>query len=303
MTVAYCVMSHTRPEQVLRLVRTLRTGSPNAPILVHHDPSGPPLLRADLDRVGGVRLVAPVGPVQWGRGSQLDMLLRCVDVALARTAFDWLVLLSGQDYPARPLAAIEADLAVSELDGHVDGHVVAPPRLDRREVDEFARRYFYAWRAVGEPGRLGRRALRAARPLLAVRDVPSGVLVGRRCRTPFGPALPCRRGQDWLTLSRRAAAVLHHAATERPDLVAHYRHTVLPTESFPHTVLHADGGLRLSGDSRRFVRFAPDGPHPEILTLANLDAVLASGTDFARKFDVRVDARVLDALDAALSAD
>ncbi len=299
-TVAYLVASHALPGQVLRLVRTIRTLSPAAPVLVHHDPRGAPLDAAALRALGRVWLV-PAAPVEWGRGSQLDMLLRCLAFALREAEFDWLTTLSGQDYPARPLEAAERDLAATEYDGFVEGHEVPPPPWRRDGGDEFARRYHYAWRRVPEPGRRARRAVAAARPLLALREYPSGaVLLGRRARTPFTPARPCRRGSDWLTLSRRCVELVDRAAREEPRLLAHFRRTLMPTEAFPHTVLHGHGGLRLSGDGRRHMAWPAGDPHPRLLRTADLDAVLASGTDFARKFDATADPAVLDELDRAL---
>jgi hypothetical protein len=300
-TVAYVITSHTLPDQVLRLVRTLRELSPSAPVLVHHDGRREPVDRGAL-RSLGVHEIPPVPVVEWGRGTQLDMLLRCFAHALRTTDFDWLTVLSGQDYPLRPLEAVERDLGATAFDGFVEGHLVTAPAWRRDGGDEFARRYFSAWARVREPGRLGRRAVAAARPLLALRDIPTGVLLGCRVPTPFGPDLRCRRGSDWLTLSRGCVTLVDHAARERRRLVRHFRRTVLPTEAFPHTVLHAEPGLRLSGDVRRFTAWAPGSPHPRVLGTRDLEAMLASGADVARKFDVRVDARVLDHLDARLRA-
>jgi hypothetical protein len=298
--VAYLVTSHTGPEQVLRLVRTIRTLSPDAPVLVHHDGRREPLAPAALERLGGVHRI-PDAPVEWGRGSQLAMQLRCLTHAVERVGFDWLTTISGQDYPARPLEAVERDLAATPFDGFVEGHRVDPPPWTRGPADEFARRYFLRWRRIREPGRLGRRALAAARPLLGLRDVPSGVLLGRRaCRTPFTAAMPCRRGSDWLTLRRPAAEAVVRAVRDRPELAAYFRRTILPTEALPHTVLHADPAFTLSGDIRRHTRWVPGTAHPAVLGLGDLDAILASGTDFARKFDQRLDPAVLDALDCKL---
>jgi hypothetical protein len=298
--VAYLVTSHTLPDQLLRLVRTIRELSPSAPVLLHHDPRRTRVAEPALRALGGVRLIPPEPAVDWARGSQLDMYLRCVRFAVAEAQFDWLTMLSGQDYPARPLEAVERELAATDCDGFAEGHLVEPPSWRRDAGDEFARRYFYAWSPVPEPGRLGRRVLAAARPLVALRDLPSGPVLGRRARTPFGPGLPCRRGSDWLTLSRRSAEIVDRAARERPGLVAHFRRSLHPTEAFPHTVLHADGGLRLSGDVRRYTAWDPGSPHPRVLRVGDVEAVLASGTDFARKFDQTVDGAALDAIDAAL---
>lgn len=282
MSTAYVVLSHRDPDQVLRLVRTLRTAGP---VVLHHDDRH---VRLDAAALRGVERVLPPTPVAWGWASQLEALLRSVRHALARVDFDWLVVLSGQDYPIRPLADIDASLRAGAYDGYVEGVPVASPAWSRTAGDEFARRYFYRYRVVRPPGPALRRAVAAARPLVTLRDMPWGTVLGVRGR---GPGLPVRRGSDWLTLSRSAAEILADAA---PNLIRHYRRTVSPTESLPHTVLYADPTLRLSGDTRRFSRWEPGALHPAVLGMDDLDAVLASGADFARKFE---DPRVLDALD------
>lgn len=283
--VAYVVTSYRLPGQVRRLVARLRAGSPDAPILVHHDRRG-----GVLALPGARELDRPI-PVEWGTGSQLRMVLRCLRAALEHD-WRWLVLLSGQDYPLRPLPAIEADLLAADCDAFVEHRPVPPPR--GREPDEFAKRYFYAWRRV--PRALSPPA--AARPLLLARDLPSGRYAGRRrLRTPFGPDLPCRRGGDWFTLSRRAVEVVDAFARNRPAVLRHYDRTLVPTESFVATVLAATPGLRLSGDTRRFTAWTPGAARPGVLRLADVERARASGADFARKLDEGVDPAALDALD------
>ena len=289
MRAAYVVLSHQHPGQVVRLARTLRRGSPDSTIVLHHDDRRTRVDEAAL-RALNVARVLPPSPVSWGGPTQLDAFLRSLRHAL-RVDFDWLTVLSGQDYPIRPLAEIERSWRESGVDGFVECLPVEPPPWSRAGADEFARRYFYRYRQVRPPGRALRRAVAAARPLLALREMPWGTLLG--VRHP-GPGVPVRRGGDWLTLSRRAVEVV-----TRGDLVGHYRRTVLPTESLPHTALHA-AGLPLSGETRRYTAWAPGAAHPALLGADDLDAILASGADFARKF--APDDPVLDALDRVVFA-
>jgi hypothetical protein len=87
------------------------------------------------------------------------------------------------------------------------------------------------------------------------------------------------------------------AARDERALMRHYRRTIVPSESFFATVLMNDPELRVSSDDRRFVSFAPGAAHPDVLTEADLDRLMASGAHFARKFDAEADAAVLDRLD------
>jgi hypothetical protein len=70
---------------------------------------------------------------------------------------------------------------------------------------------------------------------------------------------------------------------------------MIPTESLFQTALANDSSLELSGDYRRYVAF--EGAHPRVLRVGDLEAMLASRGDFARKFDPTIDRRVLDELD------
>jgi len=71
------------------------------------------------------------------------MVLRCYAWLLERVEFDWVVTVSGQDYPIRPPAQIERKLAAGPYDGYVEGWEVARPPWTRRQGDEFSRRYHY----------------------------------------------------------------------------------------------------------------------------------------------------------------
>jgi len=81
--------------------------------------------------------------------------------------------------------------------------------------------------------------------------------------------------------------VIDTAVHEHPELVLYYRDTLVPVESYVHTVLANDGSVSLRDESRRL----------EFSGAVDVDALLASGADFAGPFDAGSDA-VLDALDA-----
>ena len=302
MRVAYVVCSYTLPEQALRLLRLLRAGSPQALLVSHHDDRSCALDATALAGLGVVRVLPPTA-VTWGRDSQLEMVLRCMRVVLEQPDCDWLVLLSGQDYPIRRVHDIEARLATDVHDAFIERRELGYRSRSLRSSDEWTGRYFRRWTTLRPrlvaPARVG-----AARSLglLELRTLPSGTVVAGRpaLRTPYEPGRRCFQGSDWFTLSRRCVELVCGAD---PGLLDHYRRTLVPTESFVHTVLYNEPSLRLSGDTRRFTRWDdPSGPRPRTLRAADLEAMLDSGLDFARKFDERVDADVLDDLDRRVHA-
>jgi Core-2/I-Branching enzyme len=295
--IAYVVVSHRSPDQVLRLVSALKEG-PGAEVLVRHDPRREAFDESALEPLGAHALHDDVD-FGWGGWTQLVMLL----AALERTAElldpDWVLVLSGQDYPLRPMAAIEDGLAAERQDALLgQAWELDHRRRPEPPKEEFFLRYAYRhYTAPAGTPHLPRRV----RSLAYLRERPGPLrpqLGLRRTRLPFDAGFRCFVSADWLTLNRKALQAVLTAARERRELMRYYRRVAIPSESFFATVLLNDDSLSVARDNGRFVWFeSPDAPHPKTLTSADLDRVLASGCDFARKFDMDADPDALDALD------
>lgn len=309
-------MSHARPSQVTRLVRTLRRGSPRCYVLVHHDYRKSHLDPEPLEEPGAVTVMRAVDPIEWGDFSIVAAALRALEWVHRHVEYDWIVLLSGQDYPVRPLAEIEAQLAASGHDAFVEvDAVLAPPRgMSHADADGggLARRYYFRYARLPAPTlrapalmrRVARRialALSDHQPFVAVHPMPPGVpwRVGvRRRRTPFSADRPCVKGSFWMTLSRRAVAETLATIEREPALLRHYRRAILPDESLLQTLVLAGNGLDVSSTAVRYVSWpSSSSPNPRTLTAADLGVIVGSPAHFARKFDEQVDVTALDRLD------
>lgn len=287
MTVAYLVLSHRNPQQVLRLVRALAEG-PDARVLVRHDSRRSKLPRPAIEAAGGEAIEDAI-EVEWARWSHLELILSCLAQARRRLDPDWTLLLSGQDYPLRPMAAVEAGLARSPADARIGAVREVEPGRPASD-DEFYLRCRY--RHYPRPRALGHLP-RRLRPLVYARDLPP--LVGVRRIAP--PPLRFYSSADWLTLGRRALETVLEASRDR-SLMRYFRRVAVPSESFFASVLLGDHSLAVEHDHRRFAAFTgPGAAHPDTLTVDDLDRILASGADFARKFDSEIDSDVLDRLD------
>ena len=286
MRVAYLVLSHRNPEQVLRLVRALREG-PAAEVLVRHDQRRSRLAAAEVE-AAGAELIEDGIKVEWASWSHVEVMLAALRRAAA-LAPDWTLVLSGQDYPLRPMAEIEAALAASDADAMLGSLREIETKRPAGDDEFFLR---VAYRHYRRPRCLPHLP-RMLRPLIYVRDLPPLVGVRRLAL----PDLRLYSSADWLTLGNRGLESVLAAGEDRA-LRRAFRRVAVPSESFFASVLLNDPELRIERDHRRFLAFAGPGvPHPKTLTAADLEAALASGADFARKFDTAVDARVLDLLD------
>lgn len=306
----YCILSHGKLDQMLRLVRTIRMGSPESAILIHHDVKAAPPAEYLLKQVGA-SLVAPRVSATWGDFSLVEAMRNCIHYARAHIDFDWFVMLSGQDYPLRPIVESENDLRRATHDAFVRASpVMAGPYAFR-----YLLRY---WKLPRFPY-----AHRVPHPLTRVLQT-SRELVNRKCKwihiqpghngapsrvgvgifgNPFSSTFVCHKGSQWLTLSKRAVDYVCQFEMDRPDVMAHYRRTLIPDESYFQTILCNAGELRICDDHRRFILWDDAKlAHPITLSMKQFDAMIQSGKDFGRKFDMATDAEVLDALDRVVLA-
>lgn len=303
MTMAYLIQSHRSVEQIYRLVRTLRSGSPNAVIHLSHDRRGEQVSLSALASAGATHVQLDQGG--YGDFTHVQRYLDAVQWLGTQPPVEWVTNLTGSDYPLRPLREIEAELAGSPVDGYLEHHNILSPSStwpQRRGVD----RYRYQHRRVVQ---LSDTAARRLRPVMALNRVQPwlrvhvayGLTVGLRHPLPPGrSSLRLYGGSAYSTLRWPVVADLLTLSRDR-DLLALFTRALSPEEAFVQTLLLNETSYVLVNDSRRFYDFSMTRQnHPRTLGVDDVAAALASGADFGRKFDMCRDPTVLDELDAAL---
>lgn len=272
--VVVAVLSHRDPRLLRRLVHRILEGDDTV-ALVHHDPRGEPHGLRPSDRL---LLVPDARPCDWGRMNLAHAMLRCL-----RTARDevpelgWLLLTSGQDYPAQHLRQTEADLARQPADALLRWFPVpeAPAEGEHPWQARCRDRYLHRIRVPGN-----RRSVPFPR------------------RHPFHDGTALFVGDMWVNL--RAPAV-HHVLEQRVRMgrvVSYLSRCSVPDEALLPTLLLNDADhLRIAGERRRFIRWVEGRPNPELLTAADVPAIEGSGDYFARKVDSVRTPAVLDLLD------
>ncbi|HEY9301927.1 MAG TPA: beta-1,6-N-acetylglucosaminyltransferase [Phormidium sp.] len=121
--ILYLIITYTNPEQVLRLVKAIKSGSPESQVVIHHDYTNSKYyLSASLfEQFQEVYVLKNYVPVQWGHISWVQAVLCGISWAIENyLKFDWLVLLSGQDYPIQPIQKTEKFLEDTQYDGFME---------------------------------------------------------------------------------------------------------------------------------------------------------------------------------------
>lgn len=301
MKVCYLLQTHKNPEQIYRLVRTLKLSSPSSQVIVSHDFTNCNLDVAVLQNFLGVQVI----PGKGGRGdfSIIQGYLDAVNWLWSHNIdFDWLINLTGQDYPTQPLSQIEKFLTETHYDGFLEYFEVFSKESHWSSREGYSR-YFYRYKKLGINLTEWQKQLLS--PLKSINYIQpflrinfSYDMVGFRTSAPFNKDFICYGGSYFCTLSKKCIQYIWDFSQSNPEIVEYYKTVCVSDESFIQTLLVNSGLFKLSNDCKRYFDFSTtrDG-RPRILTTNDYPSLVKTNIQFARKFDVEQDSKILDFLD------
>ena len=279
MRIAHLILAHKAPAQLARLVRAL--AHPQAEVFIHLDRKTDLAPFAALAELPGVQFVPRRFNVTWGGHQFAEAILETQRTAMqAPGSFDYFNLMSGEDYPIKPVADFHAFLAQQGGQSFVQYHREGAPwwQANGRRVSEYHLTDFHF------PGRY------------AVQKVLNRVLPARKF-----PELPTLYGGEmggWYTLSRACLAYLLNYVDAHAAVWNFGRFSWGSDEYLvPTILLNSPLAPAITNDNLRYIDWSGGGANPKILTTADLPALQASPKFFARKFDSTRDAEVLKRLD------
>ena len=267
--------------QLASLLRAL----PDARVHVHLDRNAAftQAQRRFLESLAHV-VVASTYRVSWGGISHLRAIIDGVESLTQEPAIETIHILSGQDYPCRPLSTYseirDPHRAYFSLTAVTD-----QPELLRR----FRTRFEFPDQDLRDP------AVRAGDALSIDRQERSG-----NVRTTLGSMQRLYKGMVWGSLpADMARYCVKVARTDRAfmdDLV----HSRIPEEFFFQTVLmNSPLAPRVSPNATTFMLWTPGravNSGPAVLNIGDLDQILASDKVFVRKVDSTDSAELVAAL-------
>jgi len=307
MKICYLIQTHKNSSQIYRLVSTIKRLAPSAQIIINHDFSSSHLDESLFSHLSDIEVIP--SSVKRERGdfslvqSYLDIVQQMLDEGYD---FDWLINLTGQDYPVQPLNQVEQCLSETKYDGFLEYFKVFSQESPWG-IHEGGVRYLYHYKTLIKylptwQKRLLKpiKIINYVQPFLRV-NVSYGLTLGLRATEPFNKEFVCYGGSYLSTLSRKCVEYICDFVTENPDILEYYQNVSNADESFVQTILLNNRKFNLCNDCKRYFDFSQtyDG-HPRILSAQDLPAIAQSHAHFARKFDEAYDSQVLDLIDRQL---
>lgn len=295
--IAYIISAYKYPGQLLRLVSRLQ--AEQTYFLIHYDQQASDAEFRQL--VDGWRGQANVQllerhPCHWGDFAHVRATLKGIaEIVRQQISCDYVVLLTGQDYPIKSNAEIRQFFAAQNGKSFMRYAplAAATAHLPGEGLDRIERWHFRLFnRRIGFP--LQRRF---AHWLPRWLSAGLHAVLPRRRRflagfVPYG-------GSSYWCLSRQCIDYLHDFTTTHRQFVKFFRRVHVADELFFQTAL-LNSPLRESvvNDDLRYIVWPFLGAHhPAILTQADIPALKQSAALFARKFDMTADVESLNIID------
>ncbi len=281
MTLAYLILAHTAPQQILRSIARLR--APGVVFVVHIDARADDSIHAALAGQPDVHL-APRARCYWGTYGIVQATINCIQTLLALgQPFDYAVLLSGQDYPIKTPQAIAAFFTANAGTEFIEAFPLDQPNR---------------W---SEQGGAFQAMARVQQYTLTLRSRTLHLKLLRRFYRGWKP----HGGSQWWALSRPAIEWIADYLAKHSALSRYYRHTFIPDESMFQTMLaNSPFAAKASTQALNYVDWdRPNPKFPRTLDDEDFERLKAAPNLFARKLNAVQSATLLDRIDIELLAD
>jgi hypothetical protein len=279
MRIAHLILAHEAPEHVERLIKRLQ--HPKADFFIHID------LKANinpflyLENLGQVHFIRPRVSIFKDGFSSAEAILNGFDYVLqTHKRYDYFNILSGRDYPLKDVYEIHQFFKQNPGKIFMESRMVDS---EWKEGSDNIKKYYFGYNPF-----FGSKLLAGlASTFLPARKIPKN--------------LKAYGGSEWFTISSLHANIISDYLLDFPSVTNFFKNTRRGNEFIFQTLMkNSDYTTDFVDDNMRFIASVPD----KILTIEDAEKLMKSGKLFARKFDAKVDSKILDYLDdqAAIAA-
>ena len=275
MRIAHLILAHANPSQIQRLIN--RLAHPNADFYIHIDLKteiSPFLSLASKQ----VTLITNRVSVYWGAYSIVQATVNSFEEILASpTKYDYINLLSGQDYPLKSTDEIHAFFEKNPNKAFMHTLSVATewqeaiPRVTKYHLSN----YQFSGRTTAE---------KYINMLLPQRKMPNKLI-------------PVGRSQ-WFTITSKHIEYIVNYLQQNKNVKRFFELTWGSDEIVFQTILYNSIHQKdMVNDNLRYIDWSEGNASPKTFKMEDLPTLLGSGKLFARKFNEAIDGNILDALD------
>lgn len=285
MQICHLIVVHKNPLQLKRLIKALQYQGSD--IYVHVDKKADiqPFLDIQNDQEVVFKLIKNRISVNWGGYSFVQAIINSLkEIRNSGKQYDFISLISGQDYPIKNIEAFINFLQNSKHKCFISYDDTPNLEWWGENITRVTRYHFNDFPIKGKYF-----FQRLVNGLLPKREFPlKWKLYGGAC-------------SSWWTLSEEAAYYIVDSIENNKALKRYAKMTWTPDEYLYATILmNSKFKEYVVNDNYRYIDWSEKKPHPKILKSDDFSSLKNSHNFFARKFDLNVDEDILDQLDVEI---
>ncbi|KYC41555.1 hypothetical protein WA1_16010 [Scytonema hofmannii PCC 7110] len=281
MRIAYIILAHKNPTQLTRLILRLNNASHEAFFFIHIDGNTKPEVYNQfiekLKHFSNIYFLKRY-KTHWGDFNIVNATLEGIQqIFKLHLNFDYSVLLSGQDYPIKPVNEFKKFLKDNQGKEFIDFFSLYSKNKWVKELGHYpALKRINVWhfRFRGNHFHI---------PLK--RKFPYGF-------EPYG-------GSQWWCLSKECLNYINQFVQSNSQFVNYFKYTYVPDEIFFQTIiLNSQFKDRTINNNYRYIDWSKHNPTPPgILEEDDFDKLFKASHFFARKFDIVINSKILNLID------
>ena len=263
MKLAHLILAHSNPGQLQKLVH--RLSHSDTDIYIHLDKKTNISLFSSVKEIPNVFFIQKRIKVFWGAYSIVSATLEGFrEILASQKKYDYINLLSGQDYPIKPIEHIHSFLAGNPNKAFMEFYDIekvwteALPRITEYHLTQF--------RFIGKHF-----LQRIINRVLPKRQLPLAMIgVGR---------------SQWFTISTGHVEYIVDFLSNNPKIVRFFKFTWGADEFIFQTILfNSPHKQDMVNNNLRYIDWAAGGASPKTLSIEDGKVLLACDKLFARKF-------------------
>lgn len=261
----------------------MRLAHPDASFYIHIDKKSDITAFKSVAEIPNVFIINNRVKVNWAGYSIVQATLNSFkEILTSGRQYDYINILSGQDYPLKPTQEIHTFFANNPGKAFMEALVIADEWQEA--IPRLTRYHFADYNLPGKDT-----VERLFNYVMPQRKMPGNLIpVGR---------------SSWLTLTPACVQYIVGYLDENPALVRFLKFTWGVDELVFQTILYNSSFKKdIVYDNLRYIDWSEHRPNPKVLTMADADVLKTSPKLFARKFDPAKDNKILDYLDSIASA-
>lgn len=207
--IGFVLLTHDKPQQAIRLASRLNYMFDQPPIAWHHDSTVCSIPSESITH--NVLFARPHLRTSWGTFSVIDATIIALEMLYnSHSSPDWIILLSGSDYPIKAATTIVHDLSTSPFDVHLHNEKIVYNSYSR----DWQLLCYGRYCGVNFRVPFLNRRLRPVRRMVTLHDP----VFTTWFTTPFSRGVSCFAGDHWFCANRAAIAYLLEYHRTKPAL-------------------------------------------------------------------------------------